>query len=66
MSDLVEAMDTFFNRRPAPRTAELEKLRAENRVLREAVKRAHRKLAQPGHKCICAVCTARSGGTEHG
>lgn len=58
MSELVEAIDTFFNRRPAPRTGDVEKLRAENKALRSAVKRAHEKLARPGHKCICAVCSA--------
>ena len=66
MREMVEAMDTFFNRRPAPRTAEIERLRAENGLLRKAVKDAHRKLARPGHKCICAVCTTPSGETVGG
>lgn len=64
MSELIEAMDTFFNRRPAPSHAEMKRLKAENKYLRGAVRRAHTKLAKPGHSCICAVCSDADTGVE--
>jgi hypothetical protein len=53
VSDFTEALDVFFNERPAANFKELQRLRAENLAMRDLIKLTHKDLTPD---CRCWVC----------